>query len=229
LFPELVLGAEVLEHFESNDGAIDTNDDMEEEEEQEEAIVVETHCLVDPHAVMVKLLYANTTHATMLRPCWLVYLTSRTLVLLLEHHPVVRVPFDSLNDICPFSFTAEFARINPAGSEVTGIAEHHDHGANVFVVPSHIWIGHQMECLRHVHIEPSKGAHKVHDLHQWVRLIADVVGRALNQFEEALAARLFDYVFEEGGKFLGDQNLSFGQTPTPMLIDTNEQIEEGHC
>jgi hypothetical protein len=66
---------------------------MTEDEHNEPSIIVESHAVVDPDAMMIKLLNADITHTAMFRPCWLNYFAGFTVVLLLIHYIIISVSF----------------------------------------------------------------------------------------------------------------------------------------
>jgi hypothetical protein len=53
------------------------------------SIVVETNTIIYPNAMMIKLFYANITHAAVFRPCWLYEFAGLAFVLFLIHDVII--------------------------------------------------------------------------------------------------------------------------------------------
>jgi len=66
--------------------SVEANDNVKEKKQQKPAVVFGSHTLVDPNTMMIKLLNTMVAHLTMLAPCRLFNLASRTFVIFCVHH-----------------------------------------------------------------------------------------------------------------------------------------------
>ena len=124
---------------------------------------------------MVKLLYTALAHVTMLRPGRFLKLACGALVLLLKHDPV---RFESLNShqvLSWFNILIKTSWIDPACHEVACVAHEHEDSAGILVVAIDILIWHFRKSFIYIDVEPSKRAHKVDNLYEWVRFETDPV------------------------------------------------------
>jgi hypothetical protein len=86
---------QALEYKNADNCSICADDRMTEDEEYEPPVVVEAYTIVDPNAMMIKLLDANITHPAVLGPCRLLELARLALILLHVHNIIVVISFES--------------------------------------------------------------------------------------------------------------------------------------
>jgi hypothetical protein len=85
---------QALEDKDADDCTISADDCMAEDEEDEPPVVVEAYTIIDPNAVMIKLLDAHITHPAVLGPCRLLEFTCLALILLHVHNIIEVISFE---------------------------------------------------------------------------------------------------------------------------------------
>ena len=86
---------QALEDKNADDCAVGANDGVAEDEEDEPPVVVEAYAIIDPNAVVVKLLDAHITHPAVLGPCRLLEFACLALILLHVHNIIVVISSES--------------------------------------------------------------------------------------------------------------------------------------
>ena len=85
---------QALEDKDADNCTIGADDRMTEDEEDEPPVVVEAYAIIDPNAVVVKLLDAHITHPAVLGPCRLLKFACLALILLHVHNIIVVISFE---------------------------------------------------------------------------------------------------------------------------------------
>ena len=138
----------------------------------------------------------------MLGPSRFLELTSLALVLLFEHYPVWLEPLNGLQMLSWIDIFAHIAWVYEARHEVTGVACDHEKSARDLVPTRNVLVRHTREAILDVHVEATESADKVDNLHQWVRLIANVSGTAIDTFHAPLPTNLCSDRPQRVGKIL---------------------------
>ncbi len=66
---------------------------MTKNEKDKPSVVIKTHTVIDPNAMMIEFLIANITHSAMLRPSGFCKLAGLAFILLLVHYIVKFITF----------------------------------------------------------------------------------------------------------------------------------------
>ena len=91
LVPQLPLFNQMLRAQHANNEAINADASVEEKEQQEVFVIVEAHSVVEPDAVVVKLLNADFVHDAVLRARWFRYVASVAPAFLVKEQLIVRI------------------------------------------------------------------------------------------------------------------------------------------
>ena len=161
----------------SNDKTISAYHSMHENETQEILVIVQSNALVNPNAMMIKLLHAKAAHGAMLWASWFLDLASSALDPFLEDYAI---KFKSLErgDYCPtVRIFIKSARVHPTRHEIARVAHYHEQSAhrNVIVVQSlirYVW-----EAVPHINIKATERAGEVDYLDKRVVFVANVMSR----------------------------------------------------
>lgn len=170
--PQVMLLDQALEDKDSDDCAVGADDRMTEDEEDEPSVVVEANTIIDPNAVVVKLLDAHITHPAVLGPSRLLEFACLALILLHVHNIIEVISFE-----CPLmSRFANNPGITRARYEEGVVTEEHEDGAHCFVIFVYIGPWYVLpETDHYINSKTSDCQNQVHDLYYGVFLVADVV------------------------------------------------------
>jgi len=163
---------QALEDKDADNCAIGTDDRMAEDEEDKPSVVVKAYTVVDPNAMVVKLLDAYIAHPAVLGPCRLLELARFALILLHVHNIIEVISFKS-----PLmSRLAYNTGITRARYEEGVVTKEHEDGAHCFMIFAHIGTGDILpEADYNINGKTSDCQNQVHDLYDGVFLVADVV------------------------------------------------------
>lgn len=168
-------------------GSVHTDDSVRKDKAEEEPVVVQAHALIDPDAVVVKLLDTDVASGAVLGTRWFVKLARSASHLLFKEQAIELKPLDCRYVVSALCILVKRAWVDPAGCEVACIANYHEESAGVDMGVRGSLIGQHGEALCGEDVEPSKGAYTVDDLHQGVRLVHNVPDDALYKPDKALS------------------------------------------
>ena len=193
LVPQVALINQVTRTEVADDAAVDANAGMHEEEGDEVLVVVQTHAVVDPDAMMVKLLAAHVAQSAVLGASRLGCLAGVAPTLGVEHAVVVVVAlYGAFNFVLGHAWLDE-AWVGAASEVVGVVAREHKGDGDVLVVVVNIGVGDVFEAIGYVEIVASHSQKQVHDLDGRICLVADVGLGTLHEPDYFLATGDFSY------------------------------------
>ena len=163
----------VNEDVNSYDCAVCRKNRMEIQEEQEVSVVKETNTLINPDAMVIKLLYATLAHIAMLRSCRLFHFACLAFVFLLKHDSIRLEALNSFNLVFLVGLLVNAPWVDPTCHEVTCIAHKHEDSAGNLMIFINELIWHSWKSVLHINVESSKCAYKVNNLDERIRFITD--------------------------------------------------------
>ena len=90
-------------------------------------------------------------------------------------------------------------------------------------------IGQVLEAISDIDIEAAKRADKVDDLHEGVRLVANVVRKPFHKGDEGVTADPTRHFLQHLREHVPEQDFEFCKDTCASLINADEEIEEGHA
>jgi hypothetical protein len=73
---------------------------MTENEQDKPSVVVETHTVIDPNAMVIKFFITNIAHTAVFRACWLSELACLAFIILEIHNMIIIISFQSSLVVC---------------------------------------------------------------------------------------------------------------------------------
>ena len=178
---------------------------------------------------MVKLFDACLTHAAVLGPGGFVKAARLALVLLLKHDPVVLESLDCFEVTLLVSVLVHSSWVDPTGQEVARVAAEHQERSTDLVVFSDVLIWNSAEAVLNVDVESAERTDEVDDLYHGVRLEANIACCRVNEVDGSFTTGLSAASSESFGQSLEQESLYLRQRTLSIGVDTDEEIEKGHC
>ena len=169
--------------------AIDADAGVHDEEEHKVLVVMESYAVVDPDAMVVKLLATHVAEVAVLTAGRLGRFTCITPALVEETDIIIVVPFYSAFNNCLIGAFLDKSWVGVTSQVVAVVACRHEGPSNVLVVVVNVGVGNVFKAVCYVHVVATNSEKEVHALNCGVCLIAHVGLSAFHKPYDALTAR----------------------------------------
>ena len=126
------------------------------------------------------------------------------------------------------SFLVDIAWVYVACQEVARIAHYHQYCACYLMPACNVLVWHSREAILNVDKKATKCTDEIDNLNQWVWLVANIAGRAIDTFYDPLPTYLCPDRSQPVRQRLKKEHLDLREYACAMRIDTDEEIKEGN-